>query len=237
MQESVAAVIVAAGSSRRMEGRNKLWIPLAGRIILARAIDVFEASSLIDTIVLVLNAERIPDASTLCQQEDWSKIASIVAGGPRRQDSVRIGLDTLAQVAPNSSWVMIHDGARPLVTPTILEAGLKAAREYSAAIAGVPVKDTIKQVQQGLVETTLDRSQLWAVQTPQVFSFALIHSAHLTPEAQEDVTDDAALLERLGQRVAIFPGAYTNIKITTKEDLLLAEALLRQRDDIDTGTK
>jgi 2-C-methyl-D-erythritol 4-phosphate cytidylyltransferase len=132
---------------------------------------------------------------------------------------------------------MIHDGARPLVTPAILEAGLKAAREYSAAIAGVPVKDTIKEVQQGLVQTTLNRSQLWAVQTPQVFSFPLIHSAHHTPEASQDVTDDAALLERLGQRVAIFAGSYTNIKITTREDLLIAEALLQQLDNSDMGTK
>jgi 2-C-methyl-D-erythritol 4-phosphate cytidylyltransferase len=237
MQEKVAVVIVAAGSSLRMEGRDKLWIPLAGRITLARTIDVFEVSPLIDTIVLVLNAERIPDANALCQQEGWSKIAGIVAGGPRRQDSVRIGLDTLAQIVPHSSWVMIHDGARPLVTPSILEAGLKAAQEYSAAIAGVPVKDTIKQVQQGIVHTTLDRSQLWAVQTPQVFSFSLIHSAHHTAEAQQDVTDDAVLLERLGQPVAIFPGAYTNIKITTKEDLLIAEALLQLREDITTGAK
>jgi 2-C-methyl-D-erythritol 4-phosphate cytidylyltransferase len=237
MHERVAAVIVAAGSSQRMQGRDKLWIPLGDRITLARTIDVFEASPLIDTIVLVLNTERIPDASVLCQQEDWSKIASIIAGGPRRQDSVRIGLDTLAQIDPGCSWVMIHDGARPLVTPNILEAGLKAAREYSAAIAGVPVKDTIKQVQQGLVHTTLDRSQLWSVQTPQVFSFPLILSAHHTPEAQEDITDDAVLLERLGQPVAIFPGSYTNIKITTKEDLVIAEALLQQREDIDIGAK
>lgn len=237
MQESVAAVIVAAGSSRRMDGRDKLWIPLAGRITLARTVDAFEASSLIDTIVLVLNEERIPEARALGQQEGWSKVVGIIAGGQRRQDSVRIGLDTLAQTAPNSSWVMIHDGARPLVTPAVLEAGLKAAREYSAAIAAVPVKDTIKQVQQGLVQATLNRSQLWAVQTPQVFSFPLIHSAHHTPEALEDVTDDAALLERLGHRVAIFAGSYTNIKITTREDLLIAEALLQQLDNSDMGTK
>ena len=237
MHERVAAIIVAAGSSRRMDGRDKLWTPLAHRITLARTIDVFEASPLIDTIVLVLNPERIPDANILCQQEGWTKIASIVVGGLRRQDSVRIGLDTLAQIDPLCSWVMIHDGARPLVTSDVLEAGLEAVREYSAAIAGVPVKDTIKQVQQGLVHTTLDRSQLWSVQTPQVFSFPLILSAHHTPEAQEDVTDDAVLLERLGHRVGIFPGSYTNIKITTKEDLVIAEALLRQQEDIDRGTK
>ena len=235
MQERVAAVIVAAGSSRRMEGRDKLWIPLAGRITLARAIDVFEASPLIDSIVLVLNAERIADAEALCKQEGWSKIASIVTGGSRRQDSVRIGLDMLAQLVPQCAWVMIHDGARPLVTPAILEAGLRTAQQHGAAIAGVPVKDTIKQLREGLVRTTLDRSQLWSVQTPQVFSFPLIYAAHHALAAGQDVTDDAALLERLGQPVAIFSGAYTNIKITTQEDLLIAEALLQQRDAIDLG--
>jgi 2-C-methyl-D-erythritol 4-phosphate cytidylyltransferase len=227
MHERSTAIIAAAGSSRRMAGLDKLWIPLAGRITLARTIDVFEASPLIERIILVLNPERIEDATTLCQREAWSKIATIVAGGPRRQDSVRIGLDTLASTAPDNRWVMIHDGARPLVTPAILEMGLKAVQQYSAAIAAVPVKDTIKQVEHGLVYATLDRSQLWAVQTPQVFSFPLIHQAHHTPNARQDVTDDAALLEGLGQPVAIFPGSYTNIKITTEEDLLIAEALIR----------
>jgi len=227
MQNSSAAVIVAAGSSRRMEGRDKLWLPLAGRITLARTIDVFETSPIINTIVLVLNAGRISDATMLCQQEGWHKIARIVAGGTRRQDSVRIGLDALLEIAPTTDWVMIHDGARPLVTLSILEAGLQAAQEYQAAIAAVPVKDTIKQVQQGWICSTLDRSQLWAVQTPQVFSLPLIHHAHHTPLAQQNVTDDAALLEQLGQRVAIFPGSYTNIKITTQEDLLIAETLIK----------
>src|SRR5712692_3005885 len=123
MQDRSAAVIAAAGSSHRMEGQDKLWIPLLGRITLARTIDVFEASPFIDTIVLVLNAERIDDATALCQREDWHKVASIVAGGIRRQDSVRIGLDALAGIAPTTAWVMIHDGARPLVTHDILEAG------------------------------------------------------------------------------------------------------------------
>lgn len=227
MQDTAAAVIVAAGSSRRMEGRDKLWIPLAGRITLARTIDVFEAASIIDTIVLVVNPERLTGASSLCQHEGWRKIARIVGGGPRRQDSVRIGLDALAETAPATRWVMIHDGARPLITPTILEAGLQAAQEYQAAVPAVPVKDTIKHVTQGFVHTTPDRAQLWAVQTPQVFSFPLIYHAHHAPQAQAQVTDDAALLERLGQRVAVFPGSYTNIKITTQEDLLIAEALLK----------
>ncbi len=161
------------------------------------------------------------------QHHEWHKIASITAGGNRRQDSVRIGLDTLSIIDPATDWVMIHDGARPLVTPEILEAGLKAVQEYRAVVAAVPVKDTIKQVQQGWIHSTLDRSQLWAIQTPQVFSFPLIHHAHHSPLAQNEVTDDAALLEQLGKPVAIFPGSYTNIKITTQEDLLIAETLIK----------
>jgi 2-C-methyl-D-erythritol 4-phosphate cytidylyltransferase len=227
MQETSAAIIVAAGTSRRMQGRDKLWTPLAGRITLARSIDVFEGSPIIDTIILVLNAERIDDAASLCEQEGWRKIAALIPGGQRRQDSVCAGLDALATCDPSCRWVMIHDGARPLVTPAILEAGLHAARQYQAAIAAVPVQDTIKLVQDGKVSGTIDRSQLWVIQTPQVFSFPLIHQAHHSSAAQLDVTDDATLLERLGQPVTVFPGAYTNIKITTQDDLLLAEAFLQ----------
>jgi 2-C-methyl-D-erythritol 4-phosphate cytidylyltransferase len=227
MNETCSAIIAAAGSSRRMQGQDKLWIPLAGRLTLARAIDVFDASPLIDRIVLVLNAERVPDAEQLCRQEGWQKIAGILAGGRRRQDSVCLGLDALAQIHPRCQWVMIHDGARPLVTPAMLEEGLQAAMQHQAAIAAVPVKDTIKHVEGGFVTATIDRSRHVAIQTPQVFSFPLIHSAHHTLEAREDVTDDAALLERLGQRVAIFPGSYSNIKITTLEDVQIAEAFIK----------
>lgn len=227
MQEQAAVVIVAAGSSRRMGGRDKLWFPLAGRVTLARTIDIFASSNLISTIILVLNAERLADAHKLCELEKWPKIGGTVSGGLRRQDSVCAGLDLLARIAPTTRWVMIHDGARPLVTREILDAGLKAAQEHQAAVAAVQVKDTIKLVRDGLIEATPERSRLWAVQTPQVFAFPLIHQAHHTEIAQTEVTDDAALLELLGHHVAIFPGAYTNLKITTQEDLLIAEALIK----------
>ncbi|HEX7733335.1 MAG TPA: 2-C-methyl-D-erythritol 4-phosphate cytidylyltransferase [Ktedonobacteraceae bacterium] len=227
MQEQAAVVIVAAGSSRRMGGRDKLWTPLAGRVTLARTIDAFASLPLIASIVLVLNAERLAEARELCQQEGWSQVSGIVAGGTRRQDSVRAGLDHLAEFVPETRWVMIHDGARPLVTGEIIEAGLRAAQEHQAAVAAVPVKDTIKQVHNGIIQATPRRSLLWAVQTPQVFAFPLIHQAHHSELAENEATDDAALLERLGHPVAIFPGSYTNLKITTQEDLLLAEALIQ----------
>lgn len=227
MQDRSAVVIVAAGASRRMRGRDKLWTAISGRITLARTIDVFQASPLIDTIILVISTDRLHEATTLCRHEGWYKVAAVVAGGTRRQDSVRSGLDTLATLAPDCRWVMIHDGARPFVTSTILEAGLHAVQQHQAATAAVPVKDTVKLVQQGQIHTTLERSQLWTVQTPQIFSFPLIHQAHHSTLAATDVTDDATLIARLGQPVTIFQGSYANIKITTHEDLLLAEALLQ----------
>src|SRR5260221_3215594 len=170
MQDTAAAIIVAAGSSRRMGGQDKLWTPLAGRITLARTIDVFEASPCIHSIILVSSAGHIADATMLCHAEGWHKIVAVVTGGPRRQDYVHNGLDGLGKSAPGSAWVMIHDGARPLVTPALLEAGLKAAQEHLAATSAVPVKDTIKQVQLGQITGTLDRPHLVLVQTPQAFS-------------------------------------------------------------------
>ena len=232
MQEQAAVVIVAAGSSRRMGGRDKLWTPLVGRVTLARTIDAFALSPLISKIVLVLNTERLEEARVLCKREGWNKIDGIVVGGTRRQDSVRGGLDHLAENAPETRWVMIHDGARPLVSNTIIEAGLQAAQTHQAAVAAVPVKDTIKQVRDGVIQNTPERSQLWMVQTPQVFAFPLIHQAHHSGLAEREATDDAALLERLGHPVAIFPGSYTNLKITTQEDLLLAEALIQGSNNL-----
>jgi 2-C-methyl-D-erythritol 4-phosphate cytidylyltransferase len=208
-------------------GRDKLWIPLAGRITLARTVDAFQSSPLIDSIVLVTGEQRLEEVRVLCSQEQWHKVVAVVSGGVRRQDSVCCGLDALASYQPGCRWVMIHDAARPFVDETMIAAGLEAAQISQAAIAAVPVKDTIKQVMQGVITATPDRSQLWMVQTPQVFSFPLIYSAHHAPLAQEDMTDDATLLERLGHTVTIFSGAYTNLKITTHEDVVFAEALLQ----------
>ena len=227
MNAQSSVIIAAAGSSRRMEGRDKLWLPLVGRIVLARTIDVFESCQIIENIVLVLHSDRLEDASRLCQNEGWRKVVGIVEGGTRRQDSVCIGLDYLAKNKPTTQWVMIHDGARPLVTPDLLEKGLKTAMECDSAIAAVPVKDTIKHVDQGWISNTPDRSQLWSIQTPQVFSFPLIHHAYHAVPTEQNFTDDAALLEYMGKRVAIFMGMYSNIKITTQEDLLIAEALIK----------
>jgi 2-C-methyl-D-erythritol 4-phosphate cytidylyltransferase/2-C-methyl-D-erythritol 2,4-cyclodiphosphate synthase len=235
IEEQSAAVIVAAGSSRRMQGQDKLWTPLAGRITLARTIDIFQSSPVIESIVLVTNTERLADTHALCEQEQWDKIAAIVPGGAHRQDSVRNGLDALAGLNPSCRWVMIHDGARPFVTSTILAEGLRAAQQHQASIPVVPVKDTIKQVQDGKISATPDRSQLWTVQTPQIFAFSLIHQAHHLSQTQDKATDDATLLEHMGYTVSTFQGSPTNLKITTPEDLIFAEALLtRKRNSLMT---
>ncbi len=213
-----------------MAGLDKLWMPLAGRLALARTVDVFERSPLIGHIVLVVHAARMSEAEQLLAEEGWQKISALVPGGRCRQDSVRLGLEALARRSSGIHWVLIHDGARPLVTESLIEAGLQAALEHQAAIAAVPVKDTLKLVEGGCICETPDRARLWVAQTPQVFAFPLLWEAHHVASAatEQTATDDATLVERLGHPVVIFPGSYTNIKITTQEDVLLAEYLLQQ---------
>lgn len=222
----VAAVIVAAGSSQRMQGINKAWTVLGSKLLLAHSVSVFEQSPLVDDIALVLAPDFLAEGAQLCEHEDWHKVSALVPGGARRRDSVQAGLEALA---PAPGYVLIHDGARPFVTPDLIEQGLASARQHGAAIAAVPVKDTIKRAgPDGLVIETPDRSALWAVQTPQVFAYDLILSAHRSIDPTWDATDDAALVERAGQPVALFMGSYDNLKITTPGDLLLAEVTLKR---------
>ena len=157
-------------------------------------------------------------------QAGWSKVTDVCPGGERRQDSVAAGLGRLK----DSNWVVIHDGARPLIAAALIEAGLEAAEASGAAVAAVPVSDTIKVAGDDLfVQGTPPRQRLWAVQTPQVFRFDIITNAYRKAEAE--VTDDATLVERLGYRVKLYMGSYDNIKVTTANDLALAEVLLRKR--------
>ena len=224
--ERVAAVIVAAGSSQRMRGINKTWATLSGKPLLAHSVNVFDRCGLIDDIVLVLARDALAEGARLCEREGWRKIRALVPGGLRRRDSVLAGLEALA---PAPDYVLIHDGARPFVTAALIEQGLAAAHRHGAATAAVPVKDTIKRAgPDGLVVETLDRASLWAVQTPQVFAYDLLLGAHRSIDPAWDATDDAALIERAGHPVALFMGAYENSKITTPDDLLIAEALLKR---------
>jgi 2-C-methyl-D-erythritol 4-phosphate cytidylyltransferase len=170
-----------------------------------------------------LSRGGLEEGRRLCESESWRDV-TLCVGGARRQDSVRNGLDALVEC----DWVIVHDGARPAMDASLIERGLSMAKQHGAAIAAVPVKDTIKAVNGSmLVEKTLPRKQLWAVQTPQIFARDVLRRAH--NEVSHDVTDDAAMVEAIGLPVAIFHGDYENIKVTTAEDVHLAESILRRR--------
>ena len=219
--EVFGAVIVAAGSGVRMDGLDKLFTRVAGRPLLAHTVAAFEECWNIDRIAVVLSESSQEAGRTMLAEEDFTKIVGVCHGGLRRQDSVSCGLKTLGQV----DWVAVHDGARPLIRPGMISRGLEAARETGASVPVLPLVDTIKEVAaDGSVVRTLDRSHLWAAQTPQVFRYDLLMRAH--KEITENVTDDAAMIEMLGVPLKTYEGRRRNIKITTPDDLWLAEAYL-----------
>ncbi len=226
--EGVCALVVAAGHSQRMGGQDKMFAPLAGIPVLARTVETFLSSPLVDEIVVVLRLERLAHGRRLAQGRGWPAAVRFCAGGERRQDSVRLGLQEIA----GAGWVLIHDGARPLFTAGLIARGLEAAAATGAAIPGVLPVDTVKLVTHtGLVKQTLPREQLRAVQTPQVFRLPLIRDAHRQLAASAGpFTDDAALLEALGWPVAVFAGESQNWKITTPEDLQRAATWLEDRN-------
>jgi len=220
MSEPTAAIIVAAGRSERMAGADKLWAPLAGRPLLAHTLAAFDGCDAIDHVVLVVASDNLERGRILAAA--FAKVRDVVAGGEARQDSVGAGLDALEDVA----WVAVHDGARPLVTPALIERGLEAARGTGAACCATPVPDTVKETDDGIaIARTLDRARLRLAQTPQVFRYDLLAEAHRRAEGV--ATDDAALVEALGVEVRLFEGSPRNLKVTTQDDLAIAEALLK----------
>ena len=222
-RESVGAIIAAAGRSQRMGGSDKLFAVVGGEPLLAHTLSAFDVCRGVDRVVLVLSPESMEQGRELVTEAGFSKVTAVCQGGERRQDSVRNGLEALA----SCQWVVVHDGARPLVTAELIERGLEAAKETGAAIAALPIGDTVKEVEPpGLIGRTLSRGQLWAAQTPQVFRYDILREAHR--QAQAEATDDAALVEKLGYQVKVFEGSPRNIKVTTAADLALVEALLAQ---------
>lgn len=208
-----------------MGGVDKIFAPLLGKPLLVHSVDVFQGCPAIDQVVIVLSQDKIEAGRRLVREYNWCKVVGVCSGGARRQDSVREGLKRLS----GCQWVVIHDGARPCLGVDLIEKGLEQARDSGAAIAAVPVSDTIKVVSpDAFVEQTPLRHSLWSVQTPQVFRFDIIDEAHR--KARGEVTDDATLVEQLGYRVKVYPGSDTNIKVTIPEDLALAEAILRTRE-------
>jgi len=223
-KSTVGAVIVAAGSSQRMSGGDKLFTPLCGETVLARVITVFQKCKAIDQIAVVVREDKVEEVIELVTEREWSKVVDVCAGGERRQDSVQAGLDKVKKC----DLTVVHDGARPLVTAKLIEQGLEVALDTEAAAAAMPATDTIKVVgPDGTVHYTPSRDSLWAVQTPQVFRTDLLRKAYR--RVKEEVSDDATAVEQFGHRVVLYRGSHDNIKITTLDDFVLAEALLKNR--------
>lgn len=219
------AVIVAAGSASRMGGIDKVMAPLQGEPMVLRTIREFQNCDAIREIVVVTRPDLIIPIMSLVQGLD--KVKAVVAGGQTRQESVSLGLNALSDKVKLAA---IQDGARPLVTWQVIDRVVRAANSYGAAAPAIPVKDTIKTVQGGLVKETPDRKLLYAVQTPQVFDLDLLRGA--LKKAKEDgaeVTDDCSAVERLGMRVKIVEGDERNLKITTPFDLAVAKMLLEEK--------
>jgi 2-C-methyl-D-erythritol 4-phosphate cytidylyltransferase len=217
----VAAVIVAAGDSQRMDGIDKVMACIGGRPVLARVLDTFQKCDKVDQIIVVMNSKNVEEAKQLVAKEKWNKVTDVVVGGKRRQDSVIEGLKKIK----TCEWIVIHDGARPLMKADLIEKGLDAAKDTGAAAPAVPLTDTVKFIKgSDIVLQTLPRQNLRAVQTPQVFRFDVVQNTYkFTPG---DYTDDASLVEKAGFKVKLFQGAHDNIKITTPDDLAIAELLL-----------
>ena len=223
----LGVVIVAAGKGSRMRTvESKQYLELGGRPIVAHTMQLFENIPEVDDIVLVVGQEDLERCRHYVHQYAWTKVREVLAGGTERQDSVRAGLRALG---PEVEWVIVHDGVRPFVSPQQVIACWRKAQEQDAAVLAVPVKDTIKVVDAaGQIQSTPDRRSLWAIQTPQAFRLALLQEAHeRAVQEQYSGTDDAMLVEHIGGVVHVVEGDYYNIKITTPEDLLWAEWILK----------
>lgn len=219
-----AAVVPAAGSATRMQGQDKVLLPLGEVPVLIRTLRALESCAEIAEIVVVTREDLIVPVAQLCKEAALTKVNKVVLGGATRTESVLAGI---REVSDQIELIAIHDGARPLVTRAVLDAVIAAGRRTGAAAPAVPVKDTIKSAAGDTVERTLDRAKLRAIQTPQVFDAGLIRAA-LTKALEDgaELTDDCSAVERLGMTVTLTEGSYRNMKITTPEDMAVAEALL-----------
>lgn len=224
----VAAVVVAAGSGTRFGG-DKLYAPLCGAPVLARSLLAFEAAEVIKEIVLVVREDGLTAAGELCKTHGVSKVRVIVPGGATRALSSYAGV---MSVSDGAEIIAIHDGARPLVTPEIIERTVWDAYRHGAAVPAIPVRDTIKKAREHIVLETPDRASLFAVQTPQCFQRDLIRGA-LSDAVKNapEITDDCAAVERIGGQIWLSEGSEENRKITTPLDLTLAELIWKRRDE------
>jgi len=223
----VQAIIPAAGAGLHQgESSARVLLPVGGRSLIRRTLEAFDRCPDITGITLMISQSNLLDVTRELESDGWRKAIDIQLGGERRQDSVRLGLLSLRRDPPD--FVIVHDGARPLISDALIHAGLEAARLHGAAIAAIPVHHTYKHVDStGFVHGTVERADLMQVQTPQVFRYDWIVEAHEKAVRERIVVeDDAELIEKLGKPVKVFSGAYSNLKVTTREDALMVEALL-----------
>lgn len=224
----VTAVIAAGGSSTRMGGENKLLMELDDSSVLAHTLLTFQHCSTVSEIIIAARNDMIVPYSNLAAELGIDKLKCVVAGGSTRCESVYAGA---CQASSQAKYIAVHDAARPLIRPEEITAVCKKAFEYTAAAAAVPVKDTIKRVVDGRIQETIDRTQLCAMQTPQVADRALLLSAlkHAL-DHNLNITDECMALEAIHVRPAVVMCSYENIKITTPEDILFARAVLAERE-------
>jgi 2-C-methyl-D-erythritol 4-phosphate cytidylyltransferase/2-C-methyl-D-erythritol 2,4-cyclodiphosphate synthase len=226
--ERTAAVVVAAGRGERLGAPEKVLLPLASRPMLAWSLLALERTKAIGSVVIVAGSHTQEAIGGLVQDEGFAKVQAIVAGGERRQDSVAAGL---AALTTGIEIVVIHDGARPLAEPDLFDRCVRSAAANGAAIAATPVADTLKRVDAGIITATVDRAGLWAAQTPQAFRLEALLRA-LATNPGETVTDEARLCEIAGVPVAVVPASPANLKVTHPEDIAVADALLRARQEV-----
>ena len=232
MSERNTAIVLAAGQGKRMHSKvQKQFLEIQGYPVLYYSLRCFQESPLIQDILLVTGE----DALSYCKEEivkkyGFTKVSNVIAGGKERYESVWKALCILKERG-QSGFVMIHDGARPFVTEEILKRGLQKVKETGACVIGMPSKDTVKlSDEEGYVKETPNRKCVWTIQTPQIFSYSLIREAHdsIRQKDMSKITDDAMVVEQeTGAKVALAEGSYQNIKITTPEDLDIAEAFLK----------
>jgi 2-C-methyl-D-erythritol 4-phosphate cytidylyltransferase len=226
----LSAIIVAGGSSQRM-GSDKLFANVAGELVIAHAIRAFEHATSVSEIVVVAREARHDEIQRIGRNAGFKKLRSIVPGGERRQDSVRAGLDA---IDPKAKYVAVHDAARPLIMPEQIERAFEQCRVHGAAALAQPVNNTLKRADADLlIVGSVDRHQLYAMQTPQIFERKLIEDAYRAVYAQNiSVTDEVSAVEQLGQKVVLVLNDDFNFKITYPRDLRLAELVLKQRAGI-----
>jgi len=223
----LTAIIVAAGSSQRM-GFDKLFALLDGKPVFVHSIEAFEQTKPVSEIIVVGRKDRLGELEEIVRKQRWKKVREIVAGGVHRQDSVRAGL---ACVSSSAEYVAVHDAARPLVTSEQIERVFDLCREHGGAALAEPITDTVKRVtEEGFVCESIERDQLYAMQTPQIFSRSRLEQAYEAVMAEKmSITDEVSALEHLGQQVVLVPNEEYNFKITYPADLPLAEFVFRQR--------